>query len=135
PVRLAQAAPERRAHTVGRAAHRSMQIAPQDMVFPRPKGGSYRKSNLLQEVLQPAAQAGLEHVTWHPLRHCFATHLLEADNDLRKIQILLGHRSLQTTQRCTHVSMQTVCATSSPFESLPSINPEIAMAKGQEPHQ
>ena len=68
---------------------------------------------------QAAERAGIQkEVHPHTLRHCFATHLLEAGADLRTIQVLLGHRDLEETTIYLHLSQRHLNATPSPLDSL-----------------
>jgi integrase/recombinase XerD len=57
-------------------------------------------------------------VSLHTLRHCFATHLLEQDVDVRVIQVLLGHKKLETTAVYTHVAAKTLDGVGSPLDLL-----------------
>ena len=64
-------------------------------------------------------QAGIKKpVSFHTLRHSFATHLIENGTSVRTVQALLGHRSLQTTQRYLHLAQNYLHQTTSPLDRL-----------------
>ena len=70
------------------------------------RGGRVDQRRMRDAVHTMARGAGVEDVAPHALRHTVATHLLERGSDLRSVQELLGHASLGTTQRYTHVSAE-----------------------------
>ena len=78
-------------------------------------------SHAVREACQRARRRSrlTKPVTPHSLRHAFSVHLLEAGTDVRTIQLLLGHRSLETTARYLRIATTKVCATTSPLDLLP----------------
>ena len=72
-----------------------------------------------EAVQEAAKRAGItKQVTPHTLRHCFASHLLEAGTDLRTIQILMGHRDIEATARYLHVSPKHLQAAANPLAQI-----------------
>lgn len=83
------------------------------------KNGPLTTRNIQKIVQLATSKAGIEkQVHPHTLRHSFATHLLENGVDIRKIQTLLGHASLSTTQLYTHVSSAELKKIESPLDNL-----------------
>jgi len=88
-------------------------------LFPNRKGGpisidyAQRIYNLAKQKAQIHKGKGI-----HTLRHCFATHLLEAGVDLRTIQTLLGHNSMASTERYLQIGQHKITTTANPLDLL-----------------
>jgi site-specific recombinase XerD len=88
-------------------------------LFPNRKGGpisidyAQRIYNLAKQKAQIHKGKGI-----HTLRHCFATHLLEAGVDLRTIQTLLGHNSMASTERYLQIRQHKITTTANPLDLL-----------------
>jgi integrase/recombinase XerD len=92
---------------------------PRVYLFEGADGGPYATRSL-QNVFQAAKKSSGNNKPGgiHSLRHSYATHLMESGTDIRMIQELLGHNSLKTTQRYTHVSKQQMGKVQSPLDKL-----------------
>jgi integron integrase len=89
-----------------------------------PRSGEIRRHHLHESGLRKAVKQAAKQVSIfkpvgpHTLRHCFATHLLENGYDIRTVQELLGHKSVETTMIYTHVIKRGGMAVRSPVDTL-----------------
>jgi site-specific recombinase XerD len=89
-------------------------------IFPGAGNNSHLSIRSAQRICETALKkAGIaKNASIHSLRHTFATHLLENGTDIRYIQELLGHSSLRTTERYTHVATRKALKITSPIDTL-----------------
>ncbi len=92
---------------------------PAEYLIEGQSGGKYSSSSLGKVFRTLVQKADIsKKVSLHSLRHSYATHLLEGGTDVHKIQKLLGHKSIKTTQLYLHVSRKEILQIRSPLEDL-----------------
>ncbi len=103
-----------------RVAHAKGKMLPGGWLFPGQNLVNPLTARQLHRACHAAAvAAGLDkRVSPHTLRHSFATHLLEQKVDIRVIQVLLGHKKLETTALYSQVATRTLREVTSPLEHL-----------------
>jgi integrase/recombinase XerD len=100
--------------------HKGWLFPGQSWVFPGRAPGEPLSTRQLNRAVHIAAErAGIDkRVGVHTLRHSFATHLLEQKTDIRVIQVLLGHKKLDTTALYTRVAIKAIGEVTSPLDLL-----------------
>jgi integrase/recombinase XerD len=108
-----------------RAGHARGEMLPHGWLFPGQDPINPLSARQLNRACHTAARkAGIaKRVSLHTLRHSFATDLLENREDIRVIQVLLGHKKLETTALYAQVATATLRAVNSPLERLALTDP------------
>ncbi|MFL9671305.1 tyrosine-type recombinase/integrase [Variovorax sp. AB1(2024)] len=103
-----------------RYANAMGKMLPNGWLFPGQNSVDPLTARQLNRAVHDAAEAAKidKRVTMHTLRHSFATHLLEQKVDIRVIQVMLGHKKLETTSVYTHVATEVLRDVVSPLEKL-----------------
>ena len=103
-----------------RLAHAQGKMLPGGWLFPGLNPMAPLTARQFNRAVHDAAEAaGIDkRVSMHTLRHSFATHLLEQKVDIRVIQVMLGHKKLETTSIYTHVATDILREVVNPLESL-----------------
>jgi integrase/recombinase XerD len=104
-----------------RSYYRKARVKPVTYLFPKKDNNfsPFSKRQTQSFIHDAGLKAGItKSVSPHILRHSFATHLLEAGVNLRKIQVILGHRSLQTTAVYTHLAKDFLAEVKSPLDGM-----------------
>ena len=92
--------------TTRRLRGKSGDFVPESPLFINFRGGRLTTRSMGRIIKKYVIDAGLpSDISPHSMRHSYATHLLDGGADLRSVQELLGHESLSTTQKYTHVSI------------------------------
>ena len=104
-----------------RVGHAQGKILPNGWLFPGMNAMDPLSTRQLNRAIHAAAAAAPidKRVAMHTLRHSFATHLLEQKVDIRVIQVLLGHKKIETTSMYAHVATEILRQVVSPLEILP----------------
>ena len=104
-----------------REYYRKSNVKPNTYLFPNTKDSNkpFSKRQTQGFIRKAGLEAGIKKpVSPHVLRHSFATHLLENGTNIRKIQVILGHKSLKTTSIYTHLTKDFLQDVQSPLDNL-----------------
>ena len=110
-----------------RLAHAQGKMLPNGWLFPGLDPMDPLTARQLNRAINIAAETARidKRVSMHTLRHSFATHLLEQKVDIRVIQVMLGHKKLETTSIYTHVATELLREVVSPLEKVRPTPPTI----------